>query len=93
MKIHVAHILVQHKYEAEDLVKKLKSGQAFETLAQKYSVCPSAKSGGDLGCVEESRLDPDFLETAKVLKIKEVSNPVRTRFGYHLIKKLSDPGS
>jgi parvulin-like peptidyl-prolyl isomerase len=89
MKIHVAHILLEHKYQAEDIQKKLQSGEKFEELAKKHSKCSSAKQGGDLGWVDVSRLDADFCEAAKVLNENEVSNPVRTRFGYHLIKKLN----
>jgi peptidyl-prolyl cis-trans isomerase C len=86
---HVAHILLQHQYEAEDLLKKLKAGEAFEALAQKFSKCPSAARGGDLGPLKSGRADPDFEEASLNLKIGEISEkPVRTRFGYHLIKRI-----
>lgn len=88
MKLHVAHILVTHQYEAEDLLKKLKDGAAFEDLAKKHSHCPSAPHGGDLGALDPRRLDPDFAEIAESLSPGEISKTVRTRFGYHLIKKL-----
>lgn len=88
MKIHVKHILVEHKYEAEDLQKKLKGGAAFEDLAEKFSTCSSARRGGDLGEVEIRRLDPEFAEAAQDLKTGETSGIVRTRFGYHLIKRF-----
>jgi parvulin-like peptidyl-prolyl isomerase len=88
MKIHLAHILVKHQFEAEDLQRRLERGEKFEELAQKYSTCASAALGGDLGIVDDSRLDEDFVESAKKLQPQEVSKPVRTRFGYHLIKKI-----
>ena len=87
-KIHVKHILVSQKFEAEDLLKKIKSGEDFESLARKFSSCPSSESGGDLGEVDSRRLDEDFSEAALKLKIDECSGIVRTRFGYHLIKKV-----
>jgi parvulin-like peptidyl-prolyl isomerase len=90
MKLHVSHILVTYQYEAEDLLKKLNEGASFSELAQKYSICPSAKQGGDLGSVDSRRLDEDFAEAALQLKMGEVSPIVRTRFGYHLIQKIND---
>ena len=85
----VRHILVQHKYQSEDLYKQILSGKKFEDIAKKYSNCSSAKQGGDLGDVPISKLDSDFAETLEILKINEISKPVRTRFGYHLIQRLS----
>lgn len=87
MKIHVSHILVENKYEAEDLLRKLSEGVSFEVLAQKFSKCPSGKRGGDLGEVESHRLDSDFADAAAALKSGEISGIVKTRFGHHLIKK------
>jgi parvulin-like peptidyl-prolyl isomerase len=89
MKIHVAHILVGQKFEAEDLLRKLSEGKPFDELARKFSKCPSAANGGDLGEVDGRRLDADFLEAALALGPGGVSVPVRTRFGYHLIKRLT----
>ena len=83
--MRVSHILVQNKYEAEDLARKLKEGADFAVLAHKFSLCSSAKLGGDLGEVAASKLDPDFREAAEALKPGEVSGPIRTRFGHHLI--------
>lgn len=87
MKIRVSHILLSYQYEAEDLLKKISEGEEFSTLARKYSQCGSASEGGDLGEVDERRLDEAFAEAAKLLKPGEISSAVKTRFGYHLIKK------
>lgn len=87
MKLHVAHILVDHRYELEDLLKRLQAGSSFEDLARKHSKCPSSARGGDLGPVDSRRLDPDFAEAAESLKAGEISKAVRTRFGYHLIQR------
>lgn len=86
--MRIKHILVHNKYEAEDLLRFIHEGKSFEELATKYSTCPSAPQGGDLGEVQSRRLDPDFLEAAEILKSGQISKvPVRTRFGYHLIKR------
>jgi parvulin-like peptidyl-prolyl isomerase len=89
MKIHVRHILTEQRYEAEDVLKKLQQGEAFEDLARKFSKCPSAARGGDLGEVDSSRFVEPFAEAAEGLTFGEVSPVVGTRFGYHLIKRLS----
>ena len=87
--MHLRHILVKNKFEAEDLEKLLQNGKPFEELAKKYSTCPSGPHGGDLGEINPKRLDPDFLEAAEVLKPGQISKPVRTKFGYHLIRRES----
>lgn len=84
-----AHILVRAKYEAEDLLLKLKSGSKFEDLAKRFSSCTSAANGGDLGEIKIGLADMEFEESTLNLKINEITkSPVRTRFGYHLIKRL-----
>lgn len=88
-KIHVSHILVAHRYEADDVLRRLQAGEEFETLARKHSTCPSSAQGGDLGSVDERRLDEDFREALAGLAVGQVSAPVRTRFGYHLIRRNS----
>lgn len=87
--IHVRHILLKYAYEAEDLLKKIKKPEDFLDLAIKHSLCPSSVNGGDLGVIEVHRLDPDFVEAAESLERGQISKPVRTRFGYHLIMKVS----
>lgn len=89
MKIHVRHILVAQKYEADDVQHHLDNGKSFEDAARKFSKCPSAAEGGDLGEVDSRRFDPDFAEAAEALSPGEVSDIVRTRFGYHLIQRIS----
>ena len=84
----VSHILVPHQYEAEDLLKRLQKGEAFEELARKHSSCPSASNGGDLGTLRLGQAVEDFEEAALVLSPGETSSkPVRTRFGYHILKR------
>lgn len=86
---HVRHILMKHRYEIEDLIKKLQDGRDFVELARQFSTCPSAPVGGDLGVLRPGQADLDFEEAALALKENEITaKPVRTRFGYHLIQRL-----
>lgn len=87
MTIKARHILVEQEYEAQDLVKKLGEGAKFEDLAQSFSKCPSGKRGGDLGAFGKGRMVPSFEEAAFGLAVNQVSAPVRTQFGYHLIQR------
>lgn len=83
---HVHHVLVKHQFEAEDLLRKLGQGVLFEELAKKFSICPSASVGGDLGPQKFGRADSDFEEAVQNLTPGQyTSKPIRTRFGYHLI--------
>ncbi len=86
-EIRASHILVAQEYEAQDLIKKLEEGKTFAELAEKFSKCPSGKQGGDLGEFGRGRMVPSFEEAAFALGVGEVSKPVRTRFGYHLIHR------
>jgi peptidyl-prolyl cis-trans isomerase C len=87
MKIKAKHILVQQEHEASDLLKKLGSGKTFEELARDHSLCPSKAEGGDLGAFGKGAMVPSFEEAAFGLQVGEVSQPVRTQFGYHLIQR------
>lgn len=85
--IAAKHILVENKHEAEDILKKLEEGESFAEMAQKFSKCPSGKTGGDLGEFSKGRMVPSFEEAAFSLDVDQVSGPVQTQFGYHLIKR------
>ena len=87
MKIKASHILVKHQYEADDIFRLLKQGKPFAELAKKYSICSSGPGGGSLGEIEESRLDSDFVSAFFSLNADQISQPIRTRFGWHLIKR------
>ena len=87
-RIRAKHILVEQVYEAEDLLKKLSEGTSFDELAQKFSKCPSGKSGGDLGEFGKGQMVAPFEEVAFALEVGEVSQPVQTQFGYHLIQRV-----
>lgn len=89
-KITASHILVANEHEAQDLVKKLGEGKSFESLAKEFSTCPSGKDGGSLGNFGKGQMVKEFETAAFALKVGEVSGPVRTQFGYHLIKREDD---
>lgn len=88
MKMRAAHILVEHEYEAKDILKKLKEGKKFEDLAKDFSLCGSAVQGGDLGEFSKGMMVPSFEKAVLQLKPNELSGIVRTQFGYHIIKRL-----
>ena len=85
--IRARHILVDHDYEVQDLLKKLEEGKSFEDLAKDFSKCPSGQQGGDLGHFSKGQMVKPFEEAAFSLEVGEVSSPVQTQFGYHLIKR------
>ena len=89
MKIRAQHILVDQEFEANDLLKKLADGKSFEELARDFSQCPSGNNGGDLGEFGKGMMVPSFEKAAFALNVGEISPPVKTQFGFHLIKRLS----
>ncbi|MDC0254488.1 peptidylprolyl isomerase [Bacteriovoracales bacterium] len=88
-RIGAMHILVDHEYEVEDLLKKLENGDSFEQLARDFSKCPSGKQGGKLGEFGKGMMVQEFEKAAFDLEVGQVSGPVKTQFGYHLIKRTS----
>lgn len=88
MKITALHILVNQEYEVIDLQKKLAEGASFEDLARDFSECPSGKDGGSLGEFGKGMMVPSFEKAAFQLLPGQVSEVVRTQFGFHLIKRI-----
>jgi len=86
-KIRASHILVEKQSQALRVAEELKEGADFGSLARKYSTCPSSKRGGDLGIFGRGQMVRDFENAAYALKVGEVSVPVKTQFGYHIIKR------
>jgi parvulin-like peptidyl-prolyl isomerase len=75
------------KQLAEELLERLKSGEAFEEIATSYSDCPTAPKGGDLGFFTKGRMVKPFEDAAFGLKAGGISGIVETDFGYHIIKR------
>ena len=86
-KIRASHILVEKQFQALKALEELKTGADFKELARKYSTCPSGKRGGDLGQFDRGQMVREFEQAAFALKVGEVSAPVKTKFGYHIIKR------
>jgi peptidyl-prolyl cis-trans isomerase C len=85
-KVHAAHILVKDQNKAYELLARIKSGESFEAIAKQYSTCPSKSKGGDLGTFGRGQMVKKFEDAAFNGKKGEVVGPVKTEFGYHLIK-------
>lgn len=79
------HILVPTEMEAIKLKSQIKSFDDFKYYAKLYSQCPSGKNGGDLGCFGKGQMVKSFEKAAFEGKVGEVSDPVKTQFGYHLL--------
>jgi len=79
------HILVKTKEESEKLKQRLDNGEDFDKLAKKYSVCPSAKKGGDLGEVKPGQMVKSIDNVIFKKPINKVHGPVKSKFGYHLV--------
>ena len=86
-KIRASHILVEKQSQAIKVQEELKAGASFSELARKYSTCPSGKRGGDLGQFGRGQMVKEFEVVAFALKPGQVSGPVKTKFGYHIIKR------
>jgi len=88
-QVKASHILVEDEETAKEVKKKLDEGGDFEELSNEYSTDEVAKAeGGDLGWIEsgDANWDADFLEGAFALEKDQISEPVKSQFGYHIIK-------
>ncbi|NMR85593.1 foldase, partial [Vibrio parahaemolyticus] len=86
-QIKASHILVDSLDEANEILSKLNSGESFEDLAKEYSIdTVSAANGGDLGYFGEGEMVEEFYNAAILLNVNEISEPVKSDYGYHIIK-------
>ena len=86
-EVRDSHILVKTRPEAVKIKKEIESGQiSFEDAAREYSLCPSGQNGGDLGYFNRKQMVQQFSDTAFDLKVGQISDPVGTKFGWHIIK-------
>lgn len=86
-EVRASHILVKTRPEAVKIKKEIESGQiSFEDAAREYSLCPSGQNGGDLGYFNRKQMVQQFSDTAFDLRVGQISDPVGTKFGWHIIK-------
>ncbi len=85
-KVNASHILVKTEAEANTALYDVTHGKTFEEVAQSVSMCPSAKKGGNLGWFGRNQMVKEFEVAAFQTKKGEVSRPVKTQFGWHIIK-------
>ena len=85
-RVRARHILVASEKEANDIEEKLKAGSKFEDLAKQYSLDGSKDYGGDLGYFTAPEMVPAFSDAAFKLKVGEISPPVKTDYGWHVIR-------
>ena len=86
-EVRARHILVESEAEIKEIAAKLKAGGDFAALAKEKSKDPgSAAEGGDLGFFSNGQMVPEFSEAAFKLKAGEISEPVKTQFGWHILK-------
>ncbi len=88
MKIRCAHILVKSEQEARQIYEDLVDGVSFAKLAEVKSLCPSRKKGGDLGAFARGQMVKPFEKVAFALEKGQTSEPVKTEFGWHIIRRI-----
>jgi len=86
-KIKASHILVDKYNKAQEIYEDVQAGENFEDLARQFSTCSSKKRGGNLGDFSKGDMVPEFWNACTKLKIDEISQPVKSKFGYHVIKR------
>ncbi|TCU71563.1 peptidyl-prolyl cis-trans isomerase C [Tissierella praeacuta] len=84
-----SHILVDNEDKAKDIINEINNGLSFEEAAQSYSSCPSKERGGNLGEFTKGQMVPEFETAAFNMEVDTISEPVKTQFGYHIIKLLA----
>ena len=91
--VNASHILIDTEEKALEIKKEIEEGKDFAQAAMEYSSCPSKDAGGELGEFPRGAMVPEFEDKAFSMEAGEVSEPVKTQFGYHIIKlnSKSDP--
>ena len=86
LEYNASHILVKEENKAKAILKDLEGGKEFEILAKEHSIGPTGKNGGNLNWFDLSSMVPEFSTALMVLSEGDISQPVETQFGWHLIK-------
>jgi peptidyl-prolyl cis-trans isomerase C len=84
-EVRASHLLVDSEEQALNLREEIVAGKAFEEVAKAVSKCPSGRNGGDLGFFGRGRMVPEFDQAAFTQPVGEISEPIKTQFGYHLL--------
>ena len=84
--LNASHILVESEEKAKEIADEIKNGLSFEDAAMKYSSCPSKEQGGNLGEFGRGQMVPEFENAALEMEEGSISDPVKSQFGYHIIK-------
>lgn len=85
--VNASHILVDSEDKANEILAKIKNGEvSFEDAAREFSSCPSSENGGNLGEFTKGQMVKEFDEAVFSMAVGEIEGPVKTQFGYHLIK-------
>ena len=89
-KIKCSHILVKKQSEAIEILDKIKKGEKFGKMARQFSTdSGSAKRDGSLGYFGRGKMVKEFENAAFALQAGQISEPIKTQYGYHIIKRLS----
>ena len=86
LEYNASHILVKEEGQAKSILTDLKGGKAFEEMAKEHSIGPTGKNGGKLDWFDLNNMVPEFSTALMVLSEGDISQPVKTKFGWHLIK-------
>ena len=86
VKWKASHILVEKQSKALEILEQIKQGKNFSDLAQQFSQCPSGKRGGSLGWFGPGQMVREFENAVKNMNKGAISEPVKTQFGYHIIR-------
>ena len=85
--VEASHILVDTEEKAKEILEKINAGEmTFEAAAAEFSSCPSAQNGGSLGEFGHGQMVPEFDQACFAMEVGAVSEPVKTQFGYHIIR-------
>lgn len=85
--VHAKHILVDNEDKCQEILEMITTEEkSFEDAAQEFSTCPSGQQGGDLGSFGKGQMVKEFEDAAFAAEVGHIVGPVKTQFGYHLIK-------
>ncbi len=85
-RVKASHILVKTEAEAKQILQKISAGDDFAKLAKMFSQCPSGNQGGDLGYFGKGQMVKPFEDACFKAKAGDIVGPVKTQFGWHVIK-------